>query len=40
MWDKLHTIYEGDTKVKEAKLQSFIAKFKQLKMNGDVKIAA
>jgi hypothetical protein len=27
MWDKLNTIYEGDEKVKEAKLQIFRAKF-------------
>jgi hypothetical protein len=40
MWDKLKTIYEGDTKVKEAKLQIFKAKFEQLKMNEDENIAS
>jgi hypothetical protein len=38
MWDKLKTIYKGDTEVKEAKLQIFRAKFEQLKMNEDEKI--
>ena len=33
MWDKLQTIYEGDNKVKEAKLQSYRGKFEQLRMN-------
>jgi hypothetical protein len=32
LWDKLQNIYEGDTKVKGAKLQTFRAKFEQLKM--------
>jgi hypothetical protein len=40
MWDKLKTIYEGDEKVKEAKLHIFRAKFEQLKMNEDENIAA
>jgi hypothetical protein len=39
MWDKLKTIYEGDEKVKEAKLQIFREKFEQLKMNEDENIA-
>jgi hypothetical protein len=40
MWDKLKTIYEGDEKVKEAKLHIFRAKFEQLKMNEDENIEA
>jgi hypothetical protein len=40
MWDKLKTIYEGDHKVKEAKLYIFRAKFTQLKMNEDENITA
>jgi hypothetical protein len=39
MWEKLKTIYEGDAKVKEAKLQVLIEKFEQLKMNEDENIA-
>jgi hypothetical protein len=35
IWDKLKNIYEGDEKVKEAKLQIFREKFEQLKMNED-----
>jgi len=40
MWDKLKNIYEGDEKVKEAKLYIFRAKFEQLNMNEDKNIAA
>jgi hypothetical protein len=40
MWDKLKTIYEGDEKVKEAKLYIFRAKFEQLNMNEDKNITA
>ena len=32
IWDKLHTIYEGDIKVKKAKLQTFKTQFESLKM--------
>jgi hypothetical protein len=32
LWDKLQKIYEGDAKVKGAKLHTFRAKFEQLKM--------
>ena len=32
IWDKLETIYEGDTKVKRAKLQTFKTQFEILKM--------
>ena len=32
IWDKLQTIYEGDTKVKRAKLQTYKAQFEGLKM--------
>jgi uncharacterized lipoprotein YehR (DUF1307 family) len=35
MWDKLISIYEGNEKVKDAKLQTFRLKFEQLKMNED-----
>ena len=33
MWDKLISSYEGNEKVKDAKLQTFRLKFEQLKMN-------
>jgi hypothetical protein len=39
IWDKLQNIYEGDAKVKGAKLQIFRAKFEQLKMKEDEDIA-
>jgi hypothetical protein len=32
IWDKIQNIYEGDTKVNGAKLQTLRAKFEQLKM--------
>jgi hypothetical protein len=35
MWDKLIRSYEGNKKVKDAKLQTFRLKFEQLKMNED-----
>jgi hypothetical protein len=35
MWDKLINSYEGDEKVKYAKLQTYRLKFEQLKMNED-----
>jgi hypothetical protein len=35
MWDKLINNYEGNEKVKDAKLQTFRLKFEQLKMNED-----
>jgi hypothetical protein len=35
MWDKLISSYEGNEKVKAAKLQTFRLKFEQLKMNED-----
>jgi hypothetical protein len=35
MWDKLISNYEGNEKVKYAKLQTFRLKFEQLKMNED-----
>jgi hypothetical protein len=38
IWDKLKNIYEGDVKVKGAKLQTFRAKFEQLKMKEDENI--
>jgi hypothetical protein len=40
VWDKLQNIYEGDAKVKGAKLQSFRAKLEQLKMKEDENIVA
>jgi hypothetical protein len=39
LWDKLQNIYEGDAKVKGAKLQTLRAKFEQLKMKEDEDIA-
>ena len=35
MWDKLISIYEGNEKVKDAKLQTYRLKFEKLKMNED-----
>lgn len=32
IWDKLHSIYEGDDPVKQAKLQTYRAQFEGLKM--------
>jgi hypothetical protein len=40
IWDKLQNIYEGDTKFKAAKLQTYRAQFKQLKMKEDEDITA
>jgi hypothetical protein len=39
-WDKLQIFYEGDEKVKEAKLQTYIGQFEQLKMKEDENIAS
>jgi hypothetical protein len=39
MWDKLNRSYEGNEKVKDAKLQTFMLKFEQLKMNEDETIS-
>jgi hypothetical protein len=40
IWDKLRNIYEGDSKVKVAKLQTYRGQFKQLKMKEDEDIVA
>jgi hypothetical protein len=40
IWDKLQNIYERDTKVKAAKLQTYRGQFEQLKMKEDETIAA
>jgi hypothetical protein len=40
IWDKLKNIYEGDTKVKVTKLQTYRGQFEQLKMKEDEDIAA
>jgi hypothetical protein len=40
LWDKLQNIYEGDTKVKGAKIQTLRAKFEKLKMKEYENIAA
>ena len=40
IWYKLQNIYEGDSKVKEAKLQTYRGRFEQLKMKEDENIAA
>jgi hypothetical protein len=40
IWDKLRNIYEGDSKVKETKLQSYRGQFEQLKMKEDEDITA
>jgi hypothetical protein len=39
IWDKLRNIYEGDSKVKAAKIQTYRGQFKQLKMKEDEDIA-
>jgi hypothetical protein len=39
IWDKLRNIYEGDTKFKEVKLQTYRGQFEQLKMKKDENIA-
>ena len=38
IWDKLQTIYEGDIKVKRAKLQIFKTQFESLKMKEEENI--
>ena len=40
MWDKLATIYQGDTKFQEAKLQTYRIQFKSLKMGEGEDVAA
>jgi hypothetical protein len=40
IWDKLQNIYEGDSKVRAAKLQTYRGQFKQLKMKEDENIVA
>ena len=40
IWDKIRNIYEGDTKVKATKLQTYRGQFEQLKMKEDENIAA
>ena len=40
IWDKLENIYEGDSKFKETKLQTYICQFEQLKMKEDENIVA
>jgi hypothetical protein len=40
IWDKLQNIYEGDTKVKAAKIQTYRGQFEQLKMKEDEDIIA
>jgi hypothetical protein len=39
MWDKLSNSYEGNEKVKDAKIQTYRLKFEQLKMNEDETIS-
>jgi hypothetical protein len=40
IWDKLRNIYERDSKVKAAKLQTYRGQFEQLKMKEDEYIAS
>jgi hypothetical protein len=40
IWDKLRNIYEGDSKVKEVKIQNYRGQFKELKMKEDENIAS
>ena len=39
IWDKIIQSYEGDIKVKSAKLQTFRIQYETLVMNGDESIA-
>jgi hypothetical protein len=39
IWDKLQNIYEGDSKVKATKIQTYKGQFEQLKMKEDENIA-
>ena len=39
IWDKLKNVYEGDTKVKSEKLQTYISQFECLKMEESEDIA-
>jgi len=39
LWDKLETIYAGDSKVKKAKLQSFKVQYEGLKMKDEENIS-
>jgi hypothetical protein len=39
IWDKLQNIYEGDSKFKATKLQTYRGLFEQLKMKEDENIA-
>jgi hypothetical protein len=40
IWDKLLNVYEGESKVNEAKLQTYRGQFEQLRMKQDENIAA
>jgi hypothetical protein len=40
IWDKHQNIYEGDSKVKETKLQTYRGQFEQLKMKEHENIVA
>jgi hypothetical protein len=40
IWDKLQNIYEGDSKVKETKLQTYRGQFEQVRMKEHENIAA
>jgi len=40
VWDKLKNVYEGDEKIKEAKLQTYRGQIEQLKMKEDEDIAS
>jgi hypothetical protein len=40
IWEKLQNIYEGDSKVKETKIQTYRGQFEQLNMREDENIAS
>jgi hypothetical protein len=40
IWDKLQNVYEGDSKVKETKLQTYKGQFEQIKMKKHENIVA
>ena len=40
IWDKVKNIYQGDEKIKKAKLQTYLVQFETLQMKEEEDIAA